>query len=236
MLGIVREERKKEHFVLFMANMIVSLLVCLFLNSDQHTMDRVIVKGNNNNNKVEIRNEGFFRAEVSERGLHCNHPDAKCGTLSMSSSSSSSSSSASCKNCGVSGVFPWYDVPFGVMVPAKRQQAYNLLVPVSISASSVAYSSARIENMFMDLGSAAGVAIANLLDEQQQINYDDCDGGGEETTTTTTFATSSSSRHCCPKLAVQDVNITAVQDILSRVYKQKFHGPLMSSPKASTAS
>ena len=39
-----------------------------------------------------------------------------------------------------------------------------ILLPVAISASSVAYASTRIENMFMDLGSAAGVAVAQLLE------------------------------------------------------------------------
>lgn len=39
-----------------------------------------------------------------------------------------------------------YDVPFSVMVP-KRGTGANLLVPVAISASAVAYSSMRIENM-----------------------------------------------------------------------------------------
>ena len=52
----------------------------------------------------------------------------------------------------------------------------------------------RIENMFMDLGSAAGVAVAQLLSR----------GGGA---------------------AVQDTNVTGVQDVLSAVYGQRFHGP-----------
>jgi len=56
----------------------------------------------------------------------------------------------------------WYDVPFGAITP-KRGQASNLLVPVVISATSVAYASTRIENMFMDLGSAAGVFLTWAL-------------------------------------------------------------------------
>lgn len=40
----------------------------------------------------------------------------------------------------------------------------NLLVPVCLSASAVAYSSTRIENMFMSVGSAAGVAAKQLVD------------------------------------------------------------------------
>lgn len=96
----------------------------------------------------------------------------------------------------------WYDVPYSAMSP-KRGQATNLLVPVTISASSVAYASTRIENMFMDLGSAAGVAIAQLLDRQ----------GG-------------SIGSQCPSIPVQDVNVTAVQDVLVSVYNQRVHGPV----------
>jgi hypothetical protein len=57
----------------------------------------------------------------------------------------------------------WYDVPYAVMIP-KRGTGANLLVPVAISASAVAYSSTRIENMFMSLGTAAGVAAQQLVD------------------------------------------------------------------------
>ena len=57
----------------------------------------------------------------------------------------------------------WYDVPFAVMTP-KRGQGENLLVPVALSASAVAFSSARIENMYMSVGTAAGVAAKQLVD------------------------------------------------------------------------
>jgi hypothetical protein len=57
----------------------------------------------------------------------------------------------------------WYDVPFAIMVP-KRGQGTNLLVPVALSASAVAYSSTRIENRFMSGGAAAGVAAKQLVD------------------------------------------------------------------------
>jgi hypothetical protein len=57
----------------------------------------------------------------------------------------------------------WYDVPYKIMTP-KRGQGANLLVPVALSASAVAYSSTRIENMFMSVGSAAGVAAKQLVD------------------------------------------------------------------------
>ena len=57
----------------------------------------------------------------------------------------------------------WYDVPYKMMVP-KRGTGTNLLVPVALSASAVAYSSTRIENMFMSVGTAAGVAAKQLVD------------------------------------------------------------------------
>ena len=57
----------------------------------------------------------------------------------------------------------WYDVPYKIMVP-KRGTGANLLVPVALSSSAVAFSSTRIENMYMNVGSAAGVAAAQLVD------------------------------------------------------------------------
>ena len=57
----------------------------------------------------------------------------------------------------------WYDVPYKVMVP-QRGTGANLLVPVCLSASAVAFSSMRIENMYMSLGAAAGVAAKQLVD------------------------------------------------------------------------
>ena len=57
----------------------------------------------------------------------------------------------------------WYDLPFKTMLP-PRGTGSNLLVPVCFSASAVAYSSTRIENMFMSVGTAAGVAAQQLVD------------------------------------------------------------------------
>ena len=86
----------------------------------------------------------------------------------------------------------WYDCPFAIMVP-KRGQGTNLLVPVALSASAVAYSSTRIENFFMSVGTAAGVAAKQLVD-------------GSAAT-------------------VQDVDVAAVQAILTGTFSQRIHGP-----------
>jgi hypothetical protein len=54
---------------------------------------------------------------------------------------------------------PPYPIPYRCLTP-RREDASDLLVPVALSASHVAYSSVRMEPTWMLLGAAAGVAAA----------------------------------------------------------------------------
>ena len=56
-----------------------------------------------------------------------------------------------------------YSIAYGAMVP-KRGQADNLLVPVAVSSSHIAFGSIRMEPVFMVLGQSAATAAALAID------------------------------------------------------------------------
>ena len=57
-----------------------------------------------------------------------------------------------------------YPVSYRSIIP-EREECTNLLVPVCLSASHVAYGSIRMEPVFMILGQSAGIAAAVAIDE-----------------------------------------------------------------------
>jgi hypothetical protein len=66
-----------------------------------------------------------------------------------------------------------YPVSYRAIVP-KKEECINLLVPVCLSSSHVAYGSIRMEPVFMILGQSAGTAAALALDEGvavQDLDY-----------------------------------------------------------------
>lgn len=71
------------------------------------------------------------------------------------------------------GGFPPYPVSYQSIVP-KKGEADNLLVPVCLSASHIAYGSIRMEPVFMVLGQSAATAAAQAIDASipvQDVDY-----------------------------------------------------------------
>jgi hypothetical protein len=66
-----------------------------------------------------------------------------------------------------------YEIAYGSMVP-KRGQGDNLLVPVAVSSSHIAYGSIRMEPVFMILGQSAATAAVIAIDDDcsvQDVKY-----------------------------------------------------------------
>ena len=75
-------------------------------------------------------------------------------------------------NVEVGGGLP-YPISYRSITP-KREQCTNLLVPVCLSASHIAYGSIRMEPVFMVLGQSAAVAVS-LAHEQECCNIQEVD-------------------------------------------------------------
>ncbi len=66
-----------------------------------------------------------------------------------------------------------YEIAYGALVP-KKQQCENLLVPVCVSSSHIAFGSIRMEPVFMILGQSAATAATMAIDEKiavQDLSY-----------------------------------------------------------------
>ncbi|WP_336297230.1 FAD-dependent oxidoreductase [Sphingomonas sp. 7/4-4] len=66
-----------------------------------------------------------------------------------------------------------YPISYDAIVPRQRE-ATNLLVPVALSASHIAYGSIRMEPVFMILGQSAAAAASIAIDEGvpvQEVDY-----------------------------------------------------------------
>ena len=67
-----------------------------------------------------------------------------------------------------------YQIAYGSLVP-KKEQCENLLVPVCVSSSHIAFGSIRMEPVFMILGQSAATAACLAIDERiavQDVEYE----------------------------------------------------------------
>src|SRR5690606_4081220 len=67
-----------------------------------------------------------------------------------------------------------YPIPYRSLVPLT-DEANNLLNPVTLSATHIAYSALRMEPTFMILGEAAGVAAALAVETGTPVQHQDYD-------------------------------------------------------------
>lgn len=63
-----------------------------------------------------------------------------------------------------------YEIPLGVILP-RKEECLNLLVPVCVSSSHIAYGSIRMEPVFMIMGQAAATLACLALSEDKDIYH-----------------------------------------------------------------
>jgi len=73
------------------------------------------------------------------------------------------------------GGFPPYPISYLSLVP-KKEECRNLLVPVCLSASHIAYGSIRMEPVFMELGQSSAIAAAIAIDRHLPVQEVDAAG------------------------------------------------------------
>jgi FAD dependent oxidoreductase len=76
------------------------------------------------------------------------------------------------------GGFPPYPISYNSIIP-KDEECSNLLVPVCLSASHIAFGSIRMEPVFMVLGQSAAIAASVAINESislKEINYQNLRG------------------------------------------------------------
>ncbi len=72
------------------------------------------------------------------------------------------------------GGFKPYPISYGAIIP-KATECTNLLVPVCLSSSHIAFGSIRMEPVFMILGQSAAIAASTAIDQNiavQDVNYE----------------------------------------------------------------
>ena len=68
--------------------------------------------------------------------------------------------------------FPPYGISYRSLTP-KASQCTNLLVPICMSATHIAYGSIRMEPVYMELGQACGTAAAQAIDGKTDVQHVD---------------------------------------------------------------
>ncbi|WP_431211067.1 FAD-dependent oxidoreductase [Puia sp. P3] len=77
------------------------------------------------------------------------------------------------------GGFPPYPIAYRALVP-KESECRNLLVPVCLSATHIAYGSIRMEPVFMELGQSCAIAAAMAIDRRVAVEEVDAAAIREE--------------------------------------------------------